>query len=75
MFTTKERDSGLRPSCCQDGTLVSFSLMTNPVGLSLITSTHKQHTDTNTQTHTDGLKVSQAYVEKGIEGQVDGELF
>lgn len=79
MFTTQEGDSGLRPSCCQDGTLVPLSLMTNPVGLSLIISTHKQHTHThphtNMQTHTDGLKVFRASVEKGSEGQDDRELF
>lgn len=43
VFTMQEGDLGLRPSCCQDGTLVPFSLMTNPAGLSLIISTHKQH--------------------------------
>lgn len=69
---------GLRPSCCQDGTLVPFSLMTNPAGLSLIISTHAHpHTLTQTHTHTytHGLKVSQAFVEKGIEGHDDRELF
>lgn len=75
----KEGDSGLRPSCCQDGTLVPFSLMTNPAGLILIISTHKQRTHSlahkYADTHTDGLKVCQASVEKGIEGQDDRELF
>lgn len=48
--------------------------MTNPAGLSLIISTHA-HPHTLTQTHTHGLKVSQASVEKGIEGHDDRELF
>lgn len=62
VFTMQEGDSGLRPSCCQDGILVPFSLMTNPAGLSLII-THK-----HSHTHTWPL-------EKGIEGQDDSELF
>ncbi|KAK1884395.1 RIMS-binding protein 2 [Dissostichus eleginoides] len=33
---TQEGDSGFGPSCRQDETLVPFSLMTNPAGLSLI---------------------------------------
>ena len=41
---TQEGDSGFGPSCRQDETLVPFSLMTNPAGLGLIISAHKQHT-------------------------------
>lgn len=80
VFTMQEGGVDYIPSCCQDGTLVSFSLMTNPAGLSLIISTHKQHThthtrsDTHVRTHQDGLKVPQASVGKGIEGKDDREL-
>lgn len=49
--------------------------MTNPIGLSLIISTHKQHTDTNTQTHTDGLKVSQTTVKMGFKDKMIESLF
>lgn len=59
VFTTQEGDSGPRPSCCQDGILVPFSLMTNPAGLSLIISTHKQHMHTHLHAHTHKYRHSQ----------------
>lgn len=61
VFTTQEGDLGLRPGCWQDGTVVPFSVMTNPAGLSLIISTQTAHALTRTQTWIHGHKWSRSY--------------